>query len=384
MFGFGRWTDIADNARLSGHKTEEEIRSFSEAFVKHYLSFPEPEDDFMKMCLHDTVKMVKKEMKKWVTKKRSVPLASPMKSPKSPLNSPSKKQWTVSLSNNGVSKFCGGEKFNLKFSSPRPNTYLLVDYKEGKKSRSVRFIPCKPELSEMEIVAPGFSGEYKVIAYELRQNTVTLLDESVEFTVIPPAVLMESDMTGMSQKSYRMWAGRMILLRNLMHIDSLDTVQIPKCSLKLPAPWWNKEDDRKLLMATIKYGYGKYKEFLEDEEYEWDEKTIQERAKQQCAVESKEKESKDKKKGKEKKRKEGEEDEKEKEWFPSTSVLSKRLNRLVNDIKSLCSTSRESTEGMDVKKVSNESNSSKDSNRKKKSANRKDNNDAPIKKQKKN
>eukprot|EP01117_Protostelium_nocturnum_P017066 TRINITY_DN687_c0_g4_i1.p1 TRINITY_DN687_c0_g4~~TRINITY_DN687_c0_g4_i1.p1 ORF type:complete len:1707 (+),score=771.90 TRINITY_DN687_c0_g4_i1:229-5349(+) len=380
LFGFGRWPEIAQNARIP-ERTEEEVKSFSEAIVDSF--FPviqegEPGEKKTKNAKHRAfVRQLMKDSQHEIIKQMAVFRKLATEQDKLGHSTPITIKFKDSTGTEAIDteflQLVAAQDFSIVLKAKEGSNEVfrfLAIIKSDKLGDEpepelvVRVIPVKEDDigNEIHVKAPGFYGTYQVRCYSFKEEPLTPNEdqdkisklylsecgESGVFNVSPPPLLSLPEWVNSAGKiaAQSGWLNKLELLRGIQILCKKNSLKLNPIGMKPSAPWWTDKDDENLVRATHKYGYGKFGEMQKDESYDWTPSKLIERnapfaSKEEATKEETPKETKEevqedsKKEVKEDVKKEGDDEadasdtEKENGLFPSVGALNKRLHRLV-------------------------------------------------------
>jgi hypothetical protein len=148
---------------------------------------------------------------------------------------------------------------------------ILQRQNEGKDKPNmcVRYIELSQEdlhKGSTEIAAPGFPGKFSL---RITGNNVTATSAApIEVLDEAHPCINEKEYLDTIQRTVKTWVKKLHFLSNLYRVVGFDgekDFKIPKANLKVPAPWWDEECDRHLLLGIIKHGYARFDAIRHDE-----------------------------------------------------------------------------------------------------------------------
>lgn len=147
------------------------------------------------------------------------------------------------------------------------------------KEELVRVIPVTGE--KLQVVLPGFGGKYTIRFYYFSNGKKVECGKTKSFKIEPHPILCTEDFDKVTVTGQKILSNKLELLHDLQSAISqfdIDNIKLPVLLLNLPKPWWNNEDDRKLIKGVHKYGYQKWNDMIEDKSFGWDPETLKKRA----------------------------------------------------------------------------------------------------------
>jgi len=334
-YGFGRWNEIFSNSKL-GNKDHMESICFTESLLEQLLTVKNPP-----------------ERKETTEEGEAAPQPEQPEGPFTPYALPLVKraiEWTCQEAERVRAELASSEKkaasnnqrefkCKLEQTTAAAATRLSIQLSEDlSKIAEAIFLQIELELDGSRILirflkadsedlkkknfyffVPGFSGTQHVALGVLdAEGSFVSRTNFSPVTVEPNPVLLANAGFDAKTSAIQGWESRLVLLDTLQSIHKAcngkwEDLKIPSLTLKSPAPWWTKKDDRKLLQGTYDFGYSRYDAMVAEESYNWNAKTRGEEYVQKMAQEN------------------PNEPAELVVAFPSSTVLNNRLKRLVAD-----------------------------------------------------